>query len=166
MAVGLELSGSAALTGLTPSDVGELERVAIAEEYAAGDTIFTEGEPSLGMHIIVSGEVSLRTSLGVEQVDVAEAGKGDLIGWSGLVPPHAYSATAVSVGASTLAFIKTDDLMRLSEEDQYLGKMLMRNVASVISVRLRESHERTAHLVQQLRGQVPSGKGLRSRHKD
>lgn len=163
MAEGLELSGSAALTGLTPADVGELERVAIVQEYAAGDTIFTEGQPSLGMYIVISGDVSLRTSLGVEQVDVGEAGKGDLIGWSGLVPPHEFSATAVSVGTSALAFIKTDDLLRLSEEDQYLGRMVMRNVASVISVRLRESHERTAHLVQQLRDQVPSGKGLRSR---
>ncbi len=164
MTDGLDFSGSAALVGLTPADVGELEGVAVLKEYAAGDTIFSEGEPSSGMYIIMSGNVSLRTSLGAEQVDVGEAGKGDLIGWSGLVPPHEFSATAVAIETSLLAFLKTDDLVRFSEEDQYLGRMLMRNVASVISARLRESHAKTAGLVQQLRDQVPSGKALHSRH--
>ncbi len=166
MAEGLDLSGSAALTGLTPSDVGELERVAVVQSYTGGETIFTEGEPSPGMYIVVEGSVTLTTALGVEQVEVGEARKGDLIGWSGLVPPHEFSATAVSGGDSTVALLRTEDLARLSEEDQYLGRMMMRNVASVISVRLRESHTRTAQLVQQLRDQVPSGKGLRTRHKD
>lgn len=163
MAEGLDLSGAAALAGLTPKDVGELEHVALLQSYGDGAVIFTEGEDAYGMCIVLEGGVTLRTALGAEQVDVGEAGVGDLIGWSGLVPPHVFTATAVAQGPTIIAVLKNDDLTRLSEEDQYLGRMLMRNVASIISARLRESHVRSAELVQQLRDYVPSGKALQAR---
>lgn len=161
-----DLSGAAALAGLTPKDVGELEQVAVLQEYAAGDVIFAEGADAYGMCIVLGGRVSLRTALGAEQVDVGEATAGDLIGWSGLVPPHEFTATAVAQEPTRIAVLKADDLARLSEEDQYLGRMLMRNVASIISARLREAHTQSAELIQQLRDYVPSGKALHSRRTD
>jgi len=166
VAEGLDLSASPVLAGLTVADVDEIERVATIMHYDAGRTIFSEGEVTDAAGIVLSGRVSLRTTLGSEQIDVAEAGPGDLIGWSGLVPPHRFSATAVAGEAATVALLKTEDLARLSEEDQYLGRILMRNVASLISERLREAHKNSAALVQQLRSYVPSGKAMSSRAPD
>lgn len=166
MAEELDLSGAAALAGLTPRDVGELERIAVLQEYATDDAIFTEGEAAYGMCIVLEGRVALRTTLGAERVDVGQATSGDLIGWSGLVPPHEFTATAVATEPTRVAVLKAADLARLSEEDQYLGRMLMRNVASIISARLREAHTQTAELVRQLRDYVPSGKALHSRRTD
>ncbi|MHB8870611.1 MAG: Crp/Fnr family transcriptional regulator [Thermoleophilia bacterium] len=166
MAEGLDLSGAAVLAGLTPKDVGELERVAVLQDYDTDAAIFTEGEAAYGMCIVLAGRVTLRSTLGAEQVEVGEATTGDLIGWSGLVPPHDFTATAVATEPTRIAVLKADDLARLSEEDQYLGRILMRNVASIISGRLREAHTQSAELIQQLRDYVPSGKALHSRRTD
>lgn len=166
MAEGLDLSNSPALAGLTVADVDELEAVAIVRDYATDEPIFTEGEDAYGVCIILSGRVSLRTSLGAEQVEVAEAVPGELIGWSGLVPPHEFSATAVALEKTSIAVLQSEDLIRFSEEDQYLGRILMRNVASLISQRLREANKGSAQLVQQLRDYVPSGKALHARSND
>lgn len=160
MAEGLDLSNSPVLAGLTVADIDELERVALVKDYDTRTPIFTEGEDAFGVCIVLTGRVSLQTTLGAEQVEVAEAGPGDLIGWSGLVPPHQFSASAVAVEPTSVAILQSEDLTRLSEEDQYLGRMLMRNVASLISQRLREAHKSSAELVQQLRNYVPSGKAL------
>ena len=62
--------------------------------------------------------------------------------------------------------LQSEDLIRFSEEDQYLGRILMRNVASLISQRLREANKGSAQLVQQLRDYVPSGKALHARSND
>ncbi len=63
-----------------------------AERYAAGRTVFAEGEPGEKMYVVIEGEVELR----VKGQTVERLGPGGLLGEMSLVDPAPRSATAVT----------------------------------------------------------------------
>lgn len=63
-----------------------------AERYAAGRTVFTEGEPGEMMYVVLEGEVELR----VKGQTVERLGPGGMLGEMSLVDAAPRSATAVA----------------------------------------------------------------------
>jgi CRP-like cAMP-binding protein/1-acyl-sn-glycerol-3-phosphate acyltransferase len=114
----------------------------------AGDRIFLQGEPATTFYILVSGSVQL--SFGVS-ADGREPAVGPLqtishtghpIGWSALVEPYAYRATATAREKTRLITVPRQVLENYCETHPGFGAILMRALLGLIGDRLRAARLR------------------------
>ncbi len=115
---------------------------ALAEEVtcAAGDALFREGEEASRLYILLSGKVNVQvqpTALTHPLTIVSLSTFGQLVGWSGFMPPNYYTASAICQEDSRLLAFDGPAFNRLLEENHELGFTVMRRIAGVISQRLR-----------------------------
>jgi len=104
------------------------EKNALCEEGARADKLF----------ILEEGTVSIRFQKGAT---FEIHGPGTILGWSFLVPPNRYTASAVTVTPSRLLMIKSPDFYELVHKDSRLGLKIMDRLAQVVSGRLKASAE-------------------------
>ena len=104
------------------------EKNALCEEGARADKLF----------ILEEGTVSVRFQKGAT---FEIHGPGKILGWSFLVPPNRYTASAVTVTPSRLLMIKSPDFYELVHKDSRLGLKIMDSLAQVVSGRLKASAE-------------------------
>ena len=106
----------------------------VSEEY----TLCEEGARADKLFILEEGTVSIRLKEGA----TAEIqGPGRILGWSFLVPPNRYTASAVTVTPSRLLVIKGPDFYEMIHRESKTGLKIMDNLARVVSSRLRVSVE-------------------------
>jgi CRP/FNR family cyclic AMP-dependent transcriptional regulator len=90
------------------------------------------------LFILEEGTVSIRFERGAT---FEIHGPGKILGWSFLVPPNRYTASAVTVTPSRLLIIKSPDFYQLIHRDSRMGFRIMDNLAQVVSGRLKASVE-------------------------
>lgn len=122
----------------------ELNKIAALcrEQNVSPDTLlFAQGNKATKLHLCRSGRVDIVVRLsepqGIEVV-VHRAKTGDLFGWSSLVEPFIYTASAKCMETTETIFIEASDLIRLFEENPTIGYIFMKNLTTVISLRLTE----------------------------
>ncbi len=121
----------------------QLAKVAsLAEEVtcAQGETLFQEGGPASHLFILLEGRVAVQVQLTTRPgriITTSLSQAGQMVGWSGFVPPRHYTASAVCEANCRLLAIPGDDLMQLLEQHPEMGFLVMRRAAEIISGRLR-----------------------------
>ena len=86
------------------------------------------------LFILEEGAVSIRFEKGV---NYAIRAPGRILGWSFLVPPNRYTASAVTIAPSRLLVIKGPDFYDLVHKETKMGIKIMDNLAQVVSSRLK-----------------------------
>jgi len=128
-----------------PQDL--LDKVAaLGEEmsFSRGDTIFREGESADKLHFLLNGEVFLKVSLTSrpESITVSAVNQQfESFGWSGIVPPYHYTATAICETDCKILAIPGVKFMNLLEENPAAGFAVMRRLSELIASRLRNSRQ-------------------------
>jgi len=115
----------------------------------AGEVIVQENTPSDELYIIVKGRVDIIVSPEMLFGDATESPDpttistllpGETFGEIGLVDQGLRSASVRTATAEThLLAIGRDDLLRLCEEDHHLGYLLMRNIATGMAFKIRNT---------------------------
>lgn len=128
-----------------PADV--LKEVAeIAEEVfvAKGGHVFREGERADKLHLLVKGSIALRVNL-TSRPDSVTVSIISLphqtLGWSGVVAPNHYTASAYCEEDSMLVALPAREFMKILEAHPDSGFKIMVRVTEVISDRLRNSRQ-------------------------
>jgi CRP-like cAMP-binding protein len=103
-----------------------LQRSGEPEEYAAGTTIFAEGEPADRMYVVVSGSVAL--AIGGRQVEVV--GPGGLFGEIAVIDREPRSGSATAETDATLVAIEKRRFWFLVQETPYFAEIVMRVMAN------------------------------------
>ena len=99
--------------------------------YHAGETIFSEGEPSHGIYCITSGTVAIRKiDAGGNAVLVQLAYPGDTLGYRGLLLGENRRSSAEALGPSKVCFIDRGVVRALLERNPALGLQFLRRVAN------------------------------------
>jgi len=146
MSVAELLKRSELFAGLTPGQVDHVASLGQERAYAAGDVVVCEGEPSNEVYIICDGMVEVEVSRvtlpdipGSPRLSsIVRLGQGQMFGEMGLVDQGARSATVRCVQDGTvLHAIPRQDLWNLCDDDRDIGYILMRNIASDLSFKLR-----------------------------
>ncbi len=101
-------------------------------------TLCEEGTRADRLFILEEGAVSVRFPKGAT---LEIHGPGKILGWSFLVPPNRYTASAVTVTPSRLLVIKSPDFYQLIHKDSRMGLKIMDSLAQVVSGRLKASVE-------------------------
>jgi CRP-like cAMP-binding protein/1-acyl-sn-glycerol-3-phosphate acyltransferase len=141
------LAHSPFFEGFDPQDLAELASYARMVAFEAGERVFAEGEPATGLFLLTSGAVELsfgrqagQKSPGLAVQTVTHAGQP--IGWSAMVEPYAYRATATAREATRLLALDRDLLERQAKARPRFGVALMRAVLGVVGDRLRATRVR------------------------
>ncbi|MCH9816793.1 MAG: cyclic nucleotide-binding domain-containing protein, partial [Actinomycetia bacterium] len=144
------LAGAPFFDPFSADDLTLIARDAVMVDFAGGQTLFELDQPADTLHVLVSGVVELvfpheeaadTSGIGIgERWTVADSGR--IVGWSALVPPYAYNATAIAAEPVSTLAIPGDSLRDLATENPALGVLLMRQVLTVIGNRIRETRIR------------------------
>jgi len=120
--------------GLSDEDLKIISPYCSAEKVLSGTILCEEGGRADKLFILEEGTVSIRFKKGVS---FEIQGPGKLLGWSFLVPPNRYTASAVAVAPSQLLVLASPDFYDLVHKDSRLGLKIMDNLAQVVSGRLK-----------------------------
>jgi CRP-like cAMP-binding protein len=105
-----------------------LRRNADVETYAAGDTVFSEGELADRMYIVANGSVSLHVGGSVVEV----VGPSRLFGEMAVIDREPRSATAVTDSETELVAIDKRRFWFLVQETPFFAEIVMRTMAGRI----------------------------------
>ena len=146
MSVSELLQHSELFLGLVPEQVERVAALGREATYNAGDVIISEGAPTHELYIIEGGMVEVEVTKGAVQ-DVPGApqlsslvrlGQGQVFGEMALVDRGARSATVRCARDGTVLFvIPHQDFWALCEGDHHIGFIVMRNIATDLSFKLR-----------------------------
>ncbi|WP_371799055.1 cyclic nucleotide-binding domain-containing protein [Streptomyces sp. NBC_01707] len=105
--------------------------------FPAGARIFEEGSKADRFWIIHTGSVTLDVHVPGRPATVVDTiGHGELLGWSWLIPPHAWQLGAEAQSPVRALEFDAAAVRTLCEEDPVLGQALTRGVAEVVGNRL------------------------------
>jgi len=140
---------------LDESEIADLEGVFGRQDYAAGERVFSAGEPGDALYIVGSGEVELfvKDNAGTRIV-LARCGPGEVFGELSLFDGGARTAGAVAIEPSALLVLHRDDLLtflrkhpdaaldllttmgqRIRATDELLRRRVARNINEEMEVR-------------------------------
>jgi CRP-like cAMP-binding protein len=124
-----------------------LDKVAKLCEEAAfgqGETVFREGEEADKLHFLLEGSIVLKVKLTSrpESVTVsAVSQRYESFGWSGIVPPRHYTASAICEVDCKVLMIPGDSFMKLLNDNPVAGFTVMQRLTELIASRLRTSRQ-------------------------
>ena len=139
------LERSPFLEGLDRRDLAELAGRAKMVAAGPGERLFAEGEPAAALFLLVSGAVELSFGGpagggGVAVQTVTH--EGNPIGWSAMVEPYAYRATATAREATRLLAFDRDLLEDFARAHPGFGVALLRAIIGLVGDRLRATRMR------------------------
>jgi CRP-like cAMP-binding protein len=119
---------------------------AISEELTIpkGQTVFREGGKADKLHFLIKGEIALRVNIMTkpDSVTVSFVTKPyQCFGWSGIVAPHYYTASAFCDEESSILAVSGSEFMKILNAEPFSGYTIMLRVAELISDRLRNSRQ-------------------------
>jgi CRP-like cAMP-binding protein len=130
---------------LSPREGAEVERLLHRRAFTAGETIFQQGEPGLGMFIIVEGRVSIQMEPSGREI--TELNAGDFFGEIALLNETARTATARASSDCSLAVLYQPDLLALLQGSPRLGTKVMLALARIVAYRLGSVATEMKHVV-------------------
>lgn len=133
------LKGVELFVGLNADQFQRLVDICTLVEYTDGDIIFERGAPGNALYIVQEGQVVV--ILSEERTDAHSAvylGMGQIFGEMALIDHGERSATIkCSSDKTTVAVIGRENFENLCASDTAIGYVVMRNMASDISFKLR-----------------------------
>jgi CRP-like cAMP-binding protein len=125
------------LEGLAEEELKSIAQYFEEENVNAGVTLCEEGTDADRLYVLEQGTVSISSNKG-GQYDIDTPGK--IVGWSFLVPPFLYTASAVAKTPSKVLVIKSPDFYYVIHKEPKMGMKVINNLAQVIASRLK-GHE-------------------------
>ena len=121
---------------LSSRELDAIRRLLHRRDYVAGESIFVQGEPGLGMYIIERGVVSIQSEpSGRELVELTD---GDFFGEIALLNEVIRTATARAKTDCTLLSLFQPDLLGLLDRNPRLGVKVLLALARLAGLRLAE----------------------------
>jgi CRP-like cAMP-binding protein len=136
------LKGVPIFQGLGDRELKEIEGIVHKRHFKAGETIFWEGEPGMGMYIIQHGEVEIYSGKDTEhQEKLAHLYSGDFFGDMALLSEEPRSATAISTVDSQVFGLYRPDLFELFERKPEFAFNVLSRLADMLAQRLKKANE-------------------------
>jgi len=156
MNVSEAIGRAAFFNGLAPELLRQLGSIAVLKRYEAGETIFEEGDPGLGFHLVDQGRVKIfkSSSDGREQL-LHLFGPGEPFGEVAIFLGRGYPATAQAMIATRTVFFPRETLRNLISQNPdlafglmaVLSQRLVRFAGLLESITLKEAPARLAAFI-------------------
>jgi CRP-like cAMP-binding protein len=124
--------------GFSAAGLKELAIAGREQALAAGEMLFTEGARADQLFFLAQGEMETLLKTDEEDISISSIPAGEPVGWSALIEPHIYTASARATRPSSVIAFPRPALAALLEDDHFAAT-LMRKLAELISRRLRDT---------------------------
>ena len=122
-------------------------------DYSAGEVIFEEGTPGLGMYVIVDGRVKITTDENGKEVVLTTLNHGDFFGEMSLIDEIERSAGAVAETQTRLVGLFRPQLQQLMTHKPRIGIAIFERLAKIVVQRLRYSNQLLLQQMQEYKSQ-------------
>jgi CRP/FNR family transcriptional regulator, dissimilatory nitrate respiration regulator len=124
--------------GLAAATLARIASGAAALEIQNGDTIFRQGEPCRGIHVVACGEVELALKTRRARTVVEIAGPGAILGvaWMFMNRRHALTATALS--DTRLVHLKREPVQQAVEHDALFARRMIAHLCESLQIVLTD----------------------------
>jgi CRP/FNR family cyclic AMP-dependent transcriptional regulator len=139
------LKGFEIFNGIADDSLDKLTELCHAHSIHEGDHIFAEGAKARDIHLCRSGKVDILIWVREpwnKNVAVHRAVPGELFGWSALVAPYTYTASAECVESGEEIRIGGSELLTVFGQNPLIGYAVMGNLSANVSARLTQTRQR------------------------
>ncbi len=138
------LEGSDMLRDFSRQDIEQIAHYVSAYEAPKGTVVLREGEKQSYMFILVSGRLDIfkkadSVTYGDKPKKIATVRKGKSVGEMSLLDGLGHSATAVAAEPVEILLVTKNQFDRLLKTHPVLGVKLLRRIAALMSLRLRQT---------------------------
>jgi CRP-like cAMP-binding protein len=141
-------------SGLSQTELAGIAKLCRQRAYESGSVIFTIGGTATDVYLLETGKVDIQIEFKIHDYEVMTTvytvGKGEIFGWSALVPPHRLTASARCEGKADVIMINGKELLEFLEKDKRIGYVVMKNLSALISSRLASTTIALRHEIQKL----------------
>lgn len=128
------ISNNYVFRDLAPEAVSAIVQASTEKLFFGGDILIRQFDSSSDLLVVLEGQAKITSFTGEK---IAECGPGSVIGEISLVDDQPRSATVIAVGDVRAAVIPSDALRNLIDTDPATGVRILKNIARVLSYRLR-----------------------------
>jgi CRP-like cAMP-binding protein len=129
------------LHGVGAADAARLTALGSRAHVPTGAPLFELGSEARDVYLIERGRIALTLPMRIaarqEDVLVEERTAGQMVGWSGLIPPHRFTLKATAQIDTDVLVLPRAPLLEFFDANPSLGYIVMRNLASVVGQRLQ-----------------------------
>jgi CRP-like cAMP-binding protein len=141
-------------SGLTQTELAGIAKLCRERTYESGSVIFTIGGSATDVYLLETGKVDIQIEFKIYDYEILATvytvGKGEIFGWSALVPPHRLTASARCEGKADVMMINGKELLEYLEKDRRVGYVVMKNLSALVSSRLASTTIALRHEIQKL----------------
>ncbi len=125
---------------LDPAELESVARIARVERFGVGEQIFAEGAAADRLFLLTKGRVAIKVrSAEGRQALFDQIGAGEMLGWSAMVEPRVYVASAWTIEPAEVVVVPAADLDGLCETDKLMGYKVAKGVGQTISRRFGQA---------------------------
>ncbi len=126
--------------GFEPEQVEFLVSCSANRVYQPGEFLFREGETADAFFLVREGKVAVETaSPQANALTLATVGRGDVLGWSWIVPPYVHRSDARAIEQTRVLGMDAVCLRDKLESDSDLGFRLLTRFVSMMARRLESA---------------------------
>lgn len=112
--------------------------------YQDDEVIFREGDPALGLFVVLNGEVKISISSPTEaEIVLAVLGPGEMFGELAIFDDTPRSAAAAGIGETEVLFLHRDDFMAVLDREPAAVRAVLRALAGMV----RRTNEKLADVI-------------------
>lgn len=127
---------------LTDERAAAIAALSSVRDLPADTEVLREGQQADNLYLVLEGRLSLAMYVpgrAAEKSIVSTISRGELLGWSALLPGRMWQATARTLKPTRLLAIDGTKLRELCDRDHEIGYAVMKHVLTVVGQRLTES---------------------------
>ncbi len=126
--------------GQSPYMLEEIAMISNEVHKSKDEWLFHENEEANKLYLVLEGAISLTLQVYTENqvqhlASTSSIGKGELVGWSSIIPPNQYKLGARAVKDCTLLEIEAAPLRQLLNDNPEYGYHFLQQIAEVVSER-------------------------------
>jgi CRP-like cAMP-binding protein len=128
--------------GLTSVELEEITQLCKDQKYPKNEVIFVQSSPGDEVYIVKKGRVHINIGLPweTEQHTIRHFTDGEVFGELAILDKRPRSATVICDSDTEVITINCDALWDLFERNNHIGYIIIRNLATMLSTRLRHTN--------------------------
>jgi anti-anti-sigma regulatory factor len=136
------LAKFALLEDIHEPDLARIAHHFVRREIPSGEVLFKEADPGDRLCLLASGAVEISILVpGGARARIVTMAEGSLFGEAALLDGRPRSATAQAVGATVVYELTRDAVDEIARTEPAIAIQLMKNLARLLSIRMRETNE-------------------------
>jgi len=142
-------------SGLEETELDKIAKLCTRKTYTVDTVLFDPHTTTSDVFLLEGGNESIQIEIpirnGKSKIAIHTLSKRETFGWAPLCPVQFRTAIARVIEPATVIQINGAELIRLFDQNNHMGYLVMKNLSGIISSRLDHTNIVLRHEIQKLR---------------